>query len=130
MIIAETAHPPASGAAFGQVIRFGAIAAAVVALAAWLLGFAFSGSASHEALWISAAVAVAVQLVTFALARAARVENRMGAWGLGVLLRFLVLIAYAFIAVRALALPAAPALIGLVVFFFLSTLIEPLLLRT
>jgi hypothetical protein len=54
----------------------------------------------------------------------------MAAWGLGMLLRFVVLVLYAFLVVKALALPAEAALLSLVAFFFLTTLVEPMLLKS
>jgi len=53
----------------------------------------------------------------------------IGAWGLSALLRFAALAAYA-LSLKALALPAEPALISLVTFFFVTTLAEPWLLRS
>jgi hypothetical protein len=46
------------------------------------------------------------------------------------MLRFVTLAVYALVAVKTLALPAAPALFSLVTFFFLTTLAEPWLLRS
>ncbi len=53
----------------------------------------------------------------------------MTAWGLGALLRLIVLVAYAFVADRVLGIPLAPALLSLAAFFFVTTLIESLLLQ-
>jgi hypothetical protein len=44
-------------------------------------------------------------------------------------LRFLVLGVYALVVVKALGLPVEPALVSLAAFFFLSSLVEPLLLN-
>jgi hypothetical protein len=52
----------------------------------------------------------------------------MVGWGLGALLRLITLAVYALVFVNALALPATAALISLATFFFLSTLVEPLVL--
>jgi hypothetical protein len=43
--------------------------------------------------------------------------------------RFLTLFIYALLAVKVLGLAPVPALLSLAVFFFLSTLLEPLFLR-
>ena len=51
-------------------------------------------------------------------------------WGAGSLVRFLSLIVYAaLVAAKALLLPLPAALISLLVFYFLSMVIEPLFLR-
>jgi hypothetical protein len=54
----------------------------------------------------------------------------LAGWGVGVLLRFVVLAAYALVGAKALGLPLAPALISLVAFFFVTSLVEPVLLKT
>ena len=43
---------------------------------------------------------------------------------------YVVLVAYAFLVVQSIGLAPAAALISLVTFFFLCTLVEPLVLRT
>jgi hypothetical protein len=55
-------------------------------------------------------------------------DNVMAGWGLAVLLRFGVVFAMAF-AAPAAGLPLGVTLTSLVVFLFLSTLIEPLFLK-
>jgi CRP-like cAMP-binding protein len=80
------------------------------------------------AIRISAALALVVQIITFAVARRVTRTNMMVGWGLGTLLRVLTLALYAFLVVPAIALPASAALISLVIFLFLSMLVEPLLL--
>ncbi len=74
-------------------------------------------------------VALAVQLLTFAIVRLAGREQVIAAWGLGVLVRFGVVAVWALLLVPALGLPATPALISLVAFFFVSTVVEPLFLN-
>jgi hypothetical protein len=56
------------------------------------------------------------------------VRNLMLGWGIGAVLRVVVLAVYALLIVPALGLPGAAALVSLVTFMFLSMLIEPLLL--
>jgi len=43
----------------------------LVAVAAWVLGLMFASPAEHRAIWTSAVIAVAVQLVAFAALRLA-----------------------------------------------------------
>ncbi|NUQ22240.1 MAG: hypothetical protein HOQ09_14930, partial [Gemmatimonadaceae bacterium] len=57
-------------------------------------------------------------------------EHVIAAWGLGTLARFATLVVYAFVVVKVLALPAAPALVSLVACLFASTLLEPLFLKS
>jgi len=55
--------------------------------------------------------------------------NVFPAWGLGMLLRLGALAVMGFWLVKVLGLRSEPALISLATFFFVTTLIEPLLLK-
>jgi hypothetical protein len=77
---------------------------------------------------VSAGIAYVAQLVSFAVVRAFRTTNVFAGWGLGMLVRFGVLVVYALVGARALDLPMTSALVSLVSFFFVSTLLEPVLL--
>ena len=63
------------------------------------------------------------------MAKAMAPDNVFMGWGAGVALRLLALIGYAILGVTFGGLPAGPALISLVVFFFVTTLIEPVMLK-
>lgn len=69
-----------------------------------------------------------VQLAGFAFARSLGKDRMMLGWGISSVLRFIALAAYAWVVVPALGLPIAPALLSLVAVFFVTMLIEPLLL--
>jgi hypothetical protein len=107
---------------------FAVVSAAIIAVVAWLLGLVFSAPADLHAVRVSAAVAYVVQLFTFAIARYAARNNVVVGWGIGVMLRFVTLVVYGFLILKPYGLPPAAALLSLVAFFFLSTLIEPVLL--
>jgi hypothetical protein len=109
--------------------RYALVTIAVIALVAWLLTLAISGAGTTSAIRISAAVAAVVQIAAFAVTRSLIAQNMMAAWGAGALVRMLALFTYAVVAVKVLQLPPMAALVSLVVFFFLSTLLEPLFLR-
>jgi len=102
---------------------------AVVVIAGALLSLAFRGPGGMVAVWISAAVALAVQIVAFAVGRTVGRGNLVAKMGTGALLRFLALVVYALLTATVLHLSLVPALISLVTFFFLTTLVEPLLIR-
>ena len=108
---------------------FAAATLAILALAGWIFRLVYESAADRRAIWTSAVVAMVVQLVAFVVARRIARTNVMAGWGLGVLLRLLCLGVYALVIVKALALPSAAALVSLATFFFLSTLVEPLLLN-
>jgi hypothetical protein len=104
--------------------------AALIAGAGLLLTLAFPTVGDRHAMIVSAVVAYVVQLVSFAIARAWAVTNVVAGWGMGMLIRFIVLAIYAFLAARVLGLPIAAALVSLAAFFFVSTLLEPVLLKS
>jgi hypothetical protein len=108
---------------------FAGISLALIALAGWSLGLVFASTEERRAIWVSAGVAYVVQLITFSVARASLGRNVMAGWGIGVLVRLLALGVYALAIVKAYALAPTAALISLATFFFLSTLVEPLLLK-
>ena len=111
-------------------LLFAAISLALTAGAALVLGVAFDGPSEHRAVWLSAGVAYAVQLLAYALARLLRRDNVMVGWGMGVLMRLVTLVAFGLVFVKALGLPPAAALISLVIYFFVTTLVEPLFLAS
>lgn len=113
-----------------SVLLFTIAQAAVVLLMAEALGrWIWTEPAAVRAVTISAWTAIGVQVVTFAIARLVARQQVIAGWGLGVLLRFAVVAFWAFLGIKALDLMAGPALLSLVLFFFVSTLIEPLFLN-
>ena len=109
---------------------FAGFSLAVIALAGWAMTLVWSSPLETRAIWTSAAVAFSVQVIAFAIVKLSAKTNVMAGWGVGAILRFLVLGVYALVFVETLGLPSTVALVSLVAFFFLSTLIEPLLLKS
>jgi hypothetical protein len=102
---------------------------AIVLLTGWLLTLAFRGPGDVAAVRLSGVVVLVVQLAGFAAIRALGARYVIAAWGVAAMLRLVTLVVYAVIVVKVLAMPLVPALMSMAVFFFLSTLIEPLFLR-
>lgn len=111
-------------------LLFAVISFGLTVLAALVLGVAFDGPAERRAVWTSAAVAYAVQLLAFGIARLLRRDNVMVGWGMGVLVRLVTLVAFALVFVNPLGLAPTAALISLATCFFVTTLVEPLFLAT
>jgi hypothetical protein len=109
-------------------IAFALVSTALIALGTLVLWFLFTDPISRRALLISAGLALGVQIATFALVRSAK-KNVFAAWGVGALIRFVVLIAYGVLAPRAMGLPIDVALLSLALFLFVSTVVEPLFLK-
>lgn len=96
----------------------------------WLLTRAFHGPDDAAAIRLSAVVAIVVQLAAFGAVRLLGPRRVIVGWGIGALLRLATLTVYGLLVVKALiALPMVAALIALASFFFVTTLIEPLLLK-
>jgi hypothetical protein len=103
--------------------------AGVVLLVGGLLAALFRGPGDMQAIGISGVVALVVQCTAFSLSRMVGEGNLAARLGTGALLRFLALAIYAVLVVLVLKLPATAALVSLATFFFVSTLIEPLLIK-
>ena len=119
-----------SGNAVAAMLKFTVAQAVLITLVAYLLSrFVWTGAEAERAIHASAWLAVGVQVVTFAIARLVARQNVVAGWGLGVLLRFAAVAMWAFLGIKALGIPAGPALLSLVIFYFVSTLVEPLFLN-
>jgi hypothetical protein len=111
------------------LVRFALACVPTLALAAVVLSWVWPDEAGRQAVRTSLWLALPLQLVTFAIARLVARDQIIAAFGIGSVLRFATLGAYAFVGVSALGLAPAPALLSLAVYLFLSTLLEPLFLR-
>jgi hypothetical protein len=96
----------------------------VVGLAGGVFTAVFDAGPARTAVWVSAGVALVVQLVAFGIARTlANGGNGIAGWGLGAVICLLALIVYGF-ASRAMGLPQNAALLSLATYFSLTELIE------
>lgn len=102
---------------------------ALVGLLGWLFTLGFKGPEARQAILISGLIAFAVQMIAFAIARQVGKEQIFLGWGIGSLLRLLTLGVYGMLVVKALGLPASPALLSMATFFFVAMIVEPLLLN-
>jgi hypothetical protein len=112
---------------------FAGVSAALIVIATVVLRSYFTTVVEHRAMLVSAGLAFAVQLGSYALLRPAR--SGRGApgdllirWGIGAGTRLLVLVLYAPLA-RVMFLSLDAALVSLVTFFFMTMMAEPLLLE-
>jgi hypothetical protein len=112
---------------------FAGISAGLIIIATIILRSYYRTVDQHNAMLISAGLAFAVQLGSFALLRPARPGHGapgelMLRWGIGAVLRLFVLVLYAPLA-RIVNISIEAALVSLVTFFFLTMMAEPLLLE-
>jgi hypothetical protein len=114
-------------------VKFAAVGGAAILLSGGVLAVVFSAPGGRRAVAVSAVVAFAVQLLAYSIARRAmRQPGRpiMTAWVVGMILRFGAIAVCGLVAVRRWNLDPLPALVSLVVFFFVTTLLEPWLLQS
>ena len=106
-------------------------AAACVIVVALLgaIAWSFLDERGRSAMVTSAGLAVAVQLVAFGVARGLRSRNVMLGWGVGSVLRLVVLVVYALVAAKMTQVALTPALVSFVGFLFATTVIEPIFLK-
>lgn len=112
-----------------QIARFAAVLAIVCIGGAALIVRLVPGAEVRHAVWTSAWLAVGVQGVGFGFAWSLRKDHVMLGWGAAMMLRFVSLAVYALVGMRALGLSLTPALLSLAGFFFVTTLVEPILLK-
>ena len=112
---------------------FAGVSGALIIIATIILRMYFRTVNDHKAMLVSAGLAFAVQLGSYALLRPKRSGHGVPGellvrWAYGSALRLIVLVLYAPIARIANASLDA-ALVSLVTFFFLTMMAEPLLLE-
>jgi hypothetical protein len=111
---------------------FAGVSAALIFIATVILRTYFTTTVEHRAMLVSAGLAFAVQLGSYALLRPARAGKAPGEllirWGIGAVVRLMVLVLYAPLA-RVMFLSLDAALVSLVTFFFMTMMAEPLLLE-
>ncbi|MDQ6769283.1 MAG: hypothetical protein M3Z54_04780 [Gemmatimonadota bacterium] len=112
---------------------FAGVSAALIIIAVVVLRQVFTTVSEHQAILLSAGLAFAVQLGSYALLRPARAGKGapgelLVRWSIGAVFRLLVLVLYAPLA-RVTFLSLDAALVSLVTFFFMTMMAEPLLLE-
>ena len=114
----------------GRAIALYALSSALlIGMAGGVFTAMYGSSLDRRAVWVSAGVALLVQLLAFAMARLlATGGNGIAGWALGAVICLTVLVIYGFVS-RAFGLPSNVALLSLATFFFLTELIEPPLLN-
>ena len=109
--------------------RYAAATLAVVVVVGAMLALVFRGPGDRAAIAVSGAVALGVQAAAFVLGRATGPLNVTARMGAGALLRLFTLVVYAVLAAKVFMLPTVAALVSLATFYFLTTLIDPLLIK-
>jgi hypothetical protein len=123
---------PVGGTSGGVLVRglqFAAASAVAVFGIAGVVSAVAADSEVTRAVWTSAALAFGVQLLAFVVAWPFLAKNPLMGWGIGSVLRLIVLVLYALVGIRSFGFAPAPALLSLAGFFFVSMLLESLFLK-
>ena len=112
-----------------RALSFAGLSLALIVGLAWLLTRLWPEPMAQQAVWFSAGIALAIQVVGFFFIRIFMPANTIAGWGAGMLLRFVTLVFHALVGTKVMGYPPAPALLSLAAFFFVSTLIEPVFLK-
>ena len=111
------------------VVLYALASVVTIGLAGGVLTAIYGSPAERQAVWVSALVALVVQVLAFAIARLlGSTGHGIAGWGLGAVICLLALVVYGF-GSRALGMPQNAALLSLATYFFLTELIEPPLLN-
>lgn len=113
-----------------QAVLFAVVSVLLIGTAAGLMVLLYEPAEARRAILISAVLALLVQGVSYAIVRGMAGKNVIAGWGIGAILRFGVLIAYALVMVPRFGLPSAAATLSLALFLFVTTLVEPLFLKS
>ncbi len=113
-----------------RTLGFAGVSLVLILGLAWMLTLYWPDPMARQAIWFSAGVALAIQLVGFVFVRVLMPANMLAGWGAGLLLRFLTLVFHALVGTKVMGYPPAPALMSLAAFFFVSTLVEPVFLTS
>lgn len=100
-------------------------ASIAVALGVWAVGSAMVEPAGRGAVAAGVAIALGFQLLVHAVTTVALPGNRMAAYGVGMLARFVLVVAAALALVPAMGVEPAPFLFSLVTVLFAISLLEP-----
>ena len=112
---------------------FAAISAGIIFHSWLVLRLIFTTSAQQQAMLLSAGLAFAVQVGAYALLAPGKTSAAVPGevimrWGMGAVIRFVVLVLFAVVA-NVVRMPLDAALVSLATYFFLTMLAEPLLLN-
>ena len=113
-----------------QAVMFVVVGSLLIALCAAVLLLLYESAPERRAVLISALIAVLTQIAAFAIVRGMSARNVIAGWGLGSVLRLAVLVVFALVVVPRFGLPSGPATISLALFLFVTTLVEPLFLKS
>lgn len=112
-----------------RALVFAVVCAAIIGGGAWAVTAVAGDAAADRAVWVSAVVAMVVQVGAFAVIWPIVTRNPIAGWGVGSLIRLTTLVLYGFVGVKLLGLPMEAALLSLAGFLFVTMLVEPFFLR-
>ncbi len=112
-----------------RALSFSAVTALITLGGAWAILALHGDAGIDRTIWISAVLALVVQVGAFMVIWPIVTKNPVAGWGVGSLIRFASLLLYAFVGVKLLGLASGPALLSFVGFLFVTMLVEPFFLK-
>jgi hypothetical protein len=112
-----------------KAFGFYALSCALIVAILGAVAFVFAGPAGRQVVLASAALAFAVQMVAFTIARLLQRQHLLLGWGLGSILRLVALVLYAVVVAKLWRAPITPALLSFAAFLFVTTVVEPVFLK-
>jgi hypothetical protein len=108
-------------------VAFAAAAVLLIAVSALVLSRFYGSPDEVRSIAVSAVVALCVQMLTFAMLKMSGSKHVIAAWGVGAVVRLVILVVYMLVIVPAVGLTTSAPLF-LAVFLFVTMVVEPLLL--
>jgi hypothetical protein len=109
---------------------FALVSVALVGVGAAVLMRVWIAPAEQDGIVAAAVTALVTQGVSFLIIRLMGPKQVIAAWGLGAILRVVILVVFALVVAGRFGLPLAPAAISLAVFLFVTTVVEPFFLTS
>lgn len=113
-----------------RVLGFAATSLIAISVLVMLLEVGFRQADDRRAVMLSAVAAFVVQLSGFLAVRRVARKNVMAGWGTGIAIRFVAFLLWAVVGVAQFQLPLSAALLAMATFLFVTTLFEPLFLKS
>jgi hypothetical protein len=107
---------------------FAGLCLAIIGVSALVVS-AFVPDAARQAVWASASLAFAVQMVAFTVVQLLPERQVMVGWGLGALFRLMAVVLWGVFLAKVWRAPLAAALLSFVAFLFVTTVLEPAFLK-
>ncbi len=109
---------------------FAVVSLGLVGVTTGLLFLWYDAPAERTSVLAAAVTALMAQAITWVIIARMGQTQVIAAWGLGAVVRVVVLVLFSIVGPRAFGLRLEPATLSLALFLFVTTLVEPLFLKS